>query len=231
MMNIARTDQSAIGRWWWTVDRWTIIALAVLIGFGALLSLAASPAVAERIGFDAFHFVRRQLGMLPIAVIIMFVVSLQSPRDIRRIAVIGFVVALALLALTFMVGVEIKGARRWINFAGLSLQPSEFIKPTFAVVTAWMFSEQKNRSGIPGNLIAILLYLMVAAMLLLQPDLGQAVVITAIWFSQFFLAGLPLILVGCLSLMGGAGLVGAYYTFPHVASRINRFIDPASGDS
>jgi cell division protein FtsW len=230
-MSIARTDQSAIGRWWWTVDRWSIMALAGLIGFGALLILAASPAVAERIGYDGFHFVRRQLGLLPIAIAIMFVVSLQSPKNVKRIALVGFLLALALLALTFVAGVEIKGARRWINLGGLSLQPSEFIKPTFAIVAGWMFSEQKSGSGVPGNLIAIALYAVVLALLLLQPDLGQAVVVTTVWFVQFFLAGLPLILVGGLALLGGLGLVGAYFTFSHVASRIDRFLDPASGDS
>src|SRR5271169_6651198 len=176
-MKFARIDQSPVARWWWTVDRWSLAALGMLIGFGVVLSLAASPAVAERIGYDGLHFVRRHLAMLPLASGVMFAVSLQPPRTIRRIAVIGFMIALALLALTFVVGVEIKGARRWINLPGLSLQPSEFVKPTFTVVAAWLFAEQKERPGFPGNAISLALFVVLVAMLVRQPDLGMAVVI------------------------------------------------------
>src|SRR5260370_13325326 len=104
----------------------------------------------------------------------MLVVSLHPPRTIRRIALIGFLIALGLLFLTFVVGAEIKGARRWINLPGLSVQPSEFVKPTFAVIAAWLFAEQKLRPGFPGNLISIALFLAVVGMLIKQPDIGIA---------------------------------------------------------
>lgn len=231
-MSIARTDQSLIGRWWWTVDRWTVIAVGALCGFGILLTLAASPAVAERIGADSFHFVRHQLALMPLALAIMFTVSLQSPRMIRRIAVIGLALSVVALALTFVAGVEIKGARRWINLGPLSVQPSEFVKPCFAIVCAWLFAEQKNpESRFPGNLAAIGLYVLVLALLLLQPDLGQAVVVTTMWFVEFYLAGLPILLVPMAGAVGVGGLFAAYYIFPHVHSRIDRFLDPAAGDS
>src|SRR3989440_4810600 len=174
-MRFARIDQSPVARWWWTVDRWNLGALGMLIGFGVVMSLAASPPVAERIGYDGLHFVRRHLAMLPLAIGVMFVVSLQPPLMIRRIAVIAFGISLVLLALTFVIGVEIKGARRWINLPGLSLQPSEFVKPTFAVLTAWLFAEQKERPGFPGNVISMALFLGLIAMLVKQPDLGMAV--------------------------------------------------------
>jgi cell division protein FtsW len=231
MTTFARTDTSIVGRWWWTVDRWTLTALACIIGIGAVLILAASPAVATRIHLDNYHFVKRQLVMLPPTFLIMFGMSLMSPIAIRRFATIGMMIGLALLALTLVAGSEIKGARRWISAGGLSLQPSEFVKPCFAVFTAWMFSEQRKELGFPGNLIAIALYVVVLGLLLSQPDLGMAVVVSAMWFAQFFLAGLPMFLVVAFVLAGGFGLVGAYFTFPHVASRIDRFLDPASGDS
>src|SRR6266446_6532135 len=161
-MNFARIDQRPIARWWWTVDRWSLTALGMLVGFGLMLSLAASPSVAERIGYDGLHFVRRHLMMLPLAMGLLFAVSLQPPRMIRRIAVVGFAAALVLLSLTFVIGAEIKGARRWINLPGLSVQPSEFVKPTFAVVAAWLFSEQKLRPRFPGNIVSILLFFAVA---------------------------------------------------------------------
>jgi cell division protein FtsW len=230
-MKFARVDQNPVARWWWTVDRWSLGALGVLIGFGVLMSFAASPPVAERLGYDPLHFVRHHLVTVPIALAIMFWVSLQSPRMIRRIGVIGFGVMLALLALTFVIGVEIKGARRWINLPGLSLQPSEFIKPTFAIVAAWLFAEQKQRPGFPGNAISIGLFLVLMLMLLKQPDLGMAVVVAAVWFGQFIMAGLRLYWVAAGGIAGAAGFVGAYMALPHVASRINRFLDPTAGDS
>ncbi len=236
-MSFARTDRSAVAQWWWTVDRWNLLALAILIGFGAFLIMAASPAVAERIHagginhVDSLHFVKHHLAVLPVALVAMFTVSLQTPRTVRRIAAIGFVIALLLLAYTFIGGVEIKGARRWINLPGLSLQPSEFIKPTFAVVSAWMFAQYRQRPDFPGHWIAIGLYVVVAGLLIKQPDLGMAAVVSAVWLTQFFLAGMRLFWVA-VGLAGGViGLVGAYFTLPHVASRIDRFLDPASGDS
>ncbi len=227
----ARTDQSAIARWWWTVDRWTLAAIAALIGFGALLIMAASPAVAERIGADSLHFVKRYFAVLPVAIAMMFAISLQSPRTVRRIAIVGFIGFSVLLAYTFIGGVEIKGARRWIEIPGLSLQPSEFIKPTFAVVSAWLFAQYRLQPGFPGHWIAIGLYVVVVGLLIKQPDLGMAVVVSAVWFTQFFLAGLRLVWVVAFGAAGAGGLVAAYFALPHVTSRIDRFLNPGSGDS
>jgi cell division protein FtsW len=230
-MMFARIDQRPVARWWWTIDRWSLGALVLLLAFGAVLSMAASPAVAERLGYAPLHFAERQLVTAPLAFAIMFWVSLLPPRSVRRVAFIGFAIAFALLALTFVVGVEIKGARRWVNLPGLSLQPSEFVKPTFAVVAAWLFAEQKERPGFPGNAISIALFLALVAMLVKQPDLGMAVVVALVWFAQFFMAGLRLYWVVAGTMAGLGGLVGAYLWLPHVTSRINRFLDPAAGDS
>lgn len=231
MSAIARTDTSVFGKWWWTVDRWTLGALFLLVLIGALLILAASPAVAERIGLDAYHFVQRQFVIMPVALAVMIGVSLLPPLQIRRLAVLGFVATLILLLLVPLMGSEIKGATRWISVAGFSMQPSEFAKPFFAVVTAWMFAEWRRDETFPGHVIAIGLYLMTAALLLSQPDLGMTVVVSAIWFGQFFLAGLPMVLVVGFIAASVLGLIGAYFLFPHVASRIDRFLDPSAGDS
>lgn len=230
-MMFARIDQRPVARWWWTVDRWTLGALIVLIGFGAVMSMAASPAVAERLGYAPMHFAERQLLTVPFALAIMFAVSLLPPRDIRRLAFIGFAISLLLLMMTFVVGAEIKGARRWINLPGFSLQPSEFIKPTFAIVAAWLFAEQKERPGFRGNAIAIVLFLALIAMLIKQPDLGMAAVVGAVWFAQFFMAGLRLYWVAVGTFAAAGGFAGAYLWLPHVTSRVNRFLDPAAGDS
>ncbi|MBK18552.1 MAG: putative lipid II flippase FtsW [Rhodospirillaceae bacterium] len=231
MTAFTRTDTSLLGRWWWTIDHWTLAAVALLIGFGIIMTMAASPPVADRLGFDSFYFVQRQLIYLPIAIAALIGVSLMSPRGIRRFAVGLFVLSLLLLIATFFFGTEIKGARRWINISGLSLQPSEFIKPAFAVVTAWLFAIRGENGKETGKVAAIVLYGLVASLLLLQPDFGMTVVVSAVWFTQFFLAGLPLIWVAGFIALGIGGGVAAYFLLPHVASRVDRFIDPSSGDS
>ena len=229
MITLSRTDTSIVGRWWWTVDRWTLIALGVLIAIGGVLTLAASPAVAARIHLDQFHFVRRQVIFMLPALTFMFGVSLLSPLWVRRLATLGFAGFYVLMVLALIDGSEIKGAHRWLYLGGLSLQPSEFVKPCFAVVAAWMFAEQRRGSGLPGNTVAIILFLAVVSVLLLQPDVGMAIVVSAVWFAQFFIAGLPMLLVGGMMIAGMVGIAGAYALLPHVASRIDRFLDPSGG--
>jgi len=231
MMEVARTDRSVIARWWRTVDRWMLLAILLLAGAGAILVAAASPAVADRIGLDSFHFVRRQLIFLVSAVTLMIGLSLLSPLSVRRLASIGFVGALVLLIATVVVGPDIKGATRWLLVGGFVLQPAEFIKPAFAVVAAWMLAEQGRHRDFPGMAITVGLAAFVIAILMMQPDVGMSLVIGAVWFAQVFIAGLPLILVVVLAFVGVAVAAGAYAAFPHVASRIDRFLDPSSGDS
>jgi cell division protein FtsW len=230
-MAFARTDTSVIGRWWWTVDKWLLTALSVLALVGLIMTLAASPPVAVRIGYESLYFVKRELVFLPAALLIMLAVSLMDPRGVRRLCLVVFLVSLALLALTPLIGTEIKGAKRWVYVAGLSIQPSEFVKPAFAVVSAWMFSTQRQNPGIPGNFIAILLYAVVAAMLVAQPDIGMVVVVSAVWFMQFFLAGLRVYWVGLFTTLGAGALIAAYLMLPHVASRVDRFLNPQTGES
>ena len=231
MIGPARTDTSLVGRWWWTVDRWSLVALGALLAAGALLVMAASPAVAERIGLDSFHFVRRQAVYLFPAIVVMIGVSLASPLSIRRAATIGFAITIVLMILTLLVGNEVKGARRLLSIAGFVVQPSEFIKPFFAVVAAWMFAEQQRGEGFPGYIISTLMMVMVCGLLVMQPDFGMTVVVAAVWFAQFFMAGMPMTWIIVMGFAGIAGLAAAYALLPHVASRIDRFLDPSSGDS
>lgn len=230
MPALARGDTSLVGRWWWTVDRWTLFAIGLLIGFGYVMMLAASPAVAERIGQSRDMLILKQVGFLAVAGGIVLATSLLSPRTIRRLALIGCVIALLLTAMTLFVGVEIKGARRWIALPGLTLQPSEFLKPCFAVVTAWLIAEGRRTRRFPGLLIACALFVPVLLVLKAQPDIGMLTVVVAVFLSQLYVAGLNLFFVAIgLAGMAGAG-VGAYFVFPHVQSRVARFLDPAVGD-
>jgi cell division protein FtsW len=230
-MSFARNDTSVIARWWWTVDHWTVLAIAVLIGVGLLLTLAASPAVAGRIGLDPYYFVRHQLLYLAPAIVIMLLVSLLSPKETRRVAIIALLGSLFLMALVPFVGSEIKGARRWIAFGPLSLQPSEIAKPALAIVVGWLLAQWRMEERFPGHLIALGVVGVTVALLLMQPDLGMTIVMVVFTFAQFFVAGIPLMLVGVLFGLGLLGFTGAYFAFSHVASRVDRFLNPASGDT
>ena len=236
MLSISRTDTSLLGRWWWTIDRWQLAALFTLAGFGVVLMLAASPAVAERIGLDDLYFVRRHFVLLPVAVAAIVGVSLCTPNQVRHLALTGFAVGIVLMVVTLVGGVEIKGARRWLNIAGFSLQASEFIKPTFAVVLAWLLSRSSGRSGwlnsvLPGGWQSLAIFGLLLVLLAAQPDVGQAFVVTAIWVTQLFLSGLSLWLLGVLVVAGAGGLVGAYFFLPHVTRRVDGFLRPETADT
>ncbi|GAA4528921.1 putative lipid II flippase FtsW [Chelativorans composti] len=223
-MMLSRTDRSPVATWWWTVDRWFLSAFLMLMGLGVVLSFAASPAVAERIGLDSYHFVTRQIMFMVPAVGVMIGVSFLDARQVRRLALIMLLAALVLMVLTLFVGVEAKGAKRWVHVFGMSIQPSEYMKPAFVVVCAWLFAEHGRAPEIPGNLFAAILLCLVVALLVAQPDLGQTILILGTWGAMFFIAGMPWIWI---VLLAGAAMVlgvGAYFVFPHVAGRIDRFL-------
>lgn len=230
MNTVARTDTSIVGRWWWTVDRWMLVAAATLTVVGGVLTLAASPAVAERIGLDTYHFVARQLVFLPVAFAAMIAISMLSPTGVRRLAMLMCVGSILAIILTILIGAEIKGATRWLHLGGFAVQPSEFIKPAFAVIAAWLFAHHCLDERFPGHWMATGLFLFIVGLLALQPDIGMSVVVAAVWAVQFFLAGLPLIFVIGLVILFMGTSVAAYFTFDHVQLRVDRFFDPAAGE-
>ena len=230
-MRFDRTSTSVLGRWWWTVDRPTLLALFILICIGAVLVTASSPAVAVRIGASPFHFIHRQHFFLVLSLFVMFIVSLQSPQNIRRLAIIGFFISIGLMVLLPFMGMETKGAKRWLTLLSVSVQPSEFLKPCMAVVMAWIFHLRNQYVGFPGWRIATGLYALVVILLLIQPDLGMTITISVMWALQFFLAGLPVVWVLLLPIGGALGFFGAYHVFSHVRKRIDNFLDPTSGDN
>ncbi|OJY78331.1 MAG: cell division protein FtsW [Rhodospirillales bacterium 70-18] len=235
MSTLSRADTSLLGRWWWTVDRWTLAAIGMLIGFGYVMMLAASPAVAERIHVARDSFILKQVVFLAAAGCVVVVVSLLSPKGVRRVALVGCVIALLLTALTLVAGTEIKGARRWVSLPGMSLQPSEFLKPCFAVVAAWLLAEgqrettRMRRMAWPA--LAVVIAGLIGVLLRAQPDMGMMAVIMGVFFIQLFLNGLNLFVAGGLLGLFGVGGVAAYYTISHVRSRVDRFLDPSSGDN
>ncbi len=230
-MRITRADKSVLSDWWFTVDRLMFFGLLLLMGAGLVLSFAASPPVAAKYHLEPFYFVRRHAVMLLPAVAIMFAASTLAPKQIRRASLVIFLVGIGLMILILFLGPEVKGAKRWLELGTFSLQPSEFVKPAFVVLTAWLFNESQKRKDVPGLELAILLYGVFALLLVLQPDFGQTMLVTLVWGALFFMAGINMVWIGVLAVAGIGGLFAAYFLLPHVASRIDRFLDPASGDT
>lgn len=226
--SFSRNDTSLLARWWWTVDRLSLATILFIIVFGSILIFAASPAVAERIGLDSYHFVIRQFLFLIPSLFIMVFVSFFSPRQIQYAALLLFAVTFIGLILTLVIGVEIKGAKRWIGLGMLSVQPSEFAKPAFAILSAWLIANRLENPHFPGKIYSFCLFLLIMGLLLSQPDIGMAVVMTSIWFTQFFIAGLPFIWIAIIICFGILGIGSAYFLFPHAASRIDKFLDPSN---
>jgi cell division protein FtsW len=228
---VSRAERSAVGDWWWTVDRALLAALAALMVAGLVFLMAGGPPVAERLGLSTFHFVNRQVLFLAPTLAILLSVSFLSLRHLRRLALVVYGVGMALVLAAFQFGPEIKGAHRWIMIGGLGIQPSEFVKPAFVVLAAWAFSEGARRKDMPGALLALLILPATIIPLILQPDFGQTMLVTIVWCGLFFVAGLHWFWVMGL---GGAGLVGivaAYEFLPHVRARIERFMDKSAGDT
>jgi cell division protein FtsW len=229
---ISRAERSLVGDWWWTIDRLLLAALAALMLSGLVFLMAGGPPVAERLGLSTFHFVHRQVLFLLPAVALIVALSFLSLRQVRRVALGVYGVGMVLMGLVALkFGPEIKGAHRWLVIGGLGIQPSEFVKPAFVVISAWAFSEGARRSDMPGTLVAFLLLPLTIVPLILQPDFGQTMLLTVVWCGLFFTAGLHWIWVAGL---GGAGVIGigaAYQFLPHVRDRIERFLSKAgAGD-
>ena len=221
---ISRADNSALTEWWRTIDKTLLGAVLILMLSGMLLSFAASPPVAERIGYESFHFIKRHAFFLIPALGMLIATSFLTPTLVRRAALGLFAVSVVMLLATLFLGMEAKGSRRWLVIAGFTIQPSEFIKPAFVVITAWLFAENARRPDIPGNLFSIILVGIVCALLIAQPDFGQTILVAFVWGAMFFLAGMSWIWIILLGVIGLGGITAAYLFFPHVAGRMDRFI-------
>jgi cell division protein FtsW len=228
---ISREQRTPLSEWWWTVDRPLLAAIIVLMLTGVVLSLAASPSVATRIGLDPFHFFHRHVLFLLPSIIVMIGVSFMSPRQIRRSALIMFALSVILIVATLWLGPEVKGAKRWITLVGVNIQASESAKPAFVVLAAWLFAESARKPEMPATSMALALLLGLVTLLVMEPDFGQTMLILMVWGALFFIAGMRIVWVFGLAGTAAAGLFTAYLLVPHVAVRIQRFMDPASGDT
>ncbi|GHG95649.1 putative lipid II flippase FtsW [Pseudodonghicola xiamenensis] len=223
----AQRGEPILPKWWRTVDKWSLSCVLILSVVGLLLGLAASPPLAARNGFQPFHYVERQAAFGALAMVAMLLTSMLSPTLVRRLSVLGFVGAFIALALLPVLGTDFgKGAVRWYSLGFASLQPSEFMKPVFIVVSAWMLAASQEINGPPGKVWSVSLCILIVGMLVMQPDFGQASLVLFGWAVMYFVAGAPMLLL--LGMAGAVVLGGtvAYSSSEHFARRIDGFLSP-----
>ncbi|MCP5038877.1 MAG: putative lipid II flippase FtsW [Rhodobacteraceae bacterium] len=222
-----RDGDPILPRWWRTIDKWSVSCILILFGIGLLLGLAASPPLAERNGLSPFHYVQRQAFFGGVAMVAMFTATMMSPQVVRRLGVLGFALAFLALALLPVFGTDFgKGAVRWYSLGFGSLQPSEFLKPGFIVVAAWLMAASQEINGPPGKSLSLALALTIVVFLAMQPDFGQSALVLFSWGVMYFLAGAPftlLLSIAAFVIMGG---MFAYSNSEHFARRIDGFLNP-----
>ncbi|MBT0956238.1 putative lipid II flippase FtsW [Alphaproteobacteria bacterium KMM 3653] len=214
-------------RWWRTIDKWSMSCILLLFGIGLLLGLAASPPLAARNGLDPFHYVQRQMFFGGTAMIVMVFASMMRPSLVRRLAVLGFVVTFVALALLPILGTDFgKGAVRWYSLGFASIQPSEFLKPGFVVLAAWLMASSADAAGPPGKSLSFALTLVIVGFLAMQPDFGQSLLVLFGWGVMYFVAGAPITLLVCIAGLVVVGGFVAYSGSEHFARRIDGFLSP-----
>ncbi len=223
--NPARVGEPVFPRWWRTIDKWTLTSVFVLFGLGLLLGLAASVPLATRNGLEPFYYVQRQAFFGGIALVMMIAISMMPPDMVRRLGIMGFAIAMAGLMLLPLFGTDFgKGAVRWFSLGFTSVQPSEFLKPGFIVVVAWLIAASQELTGPPGKLLSFVLTVIVVGFLAMQPDFGQSALILFGWGVVYFVGGAPMLLIGVVgALVAGGGLL-FYESSEHFARRIDGFL-------
>jgi len=220
-------------RWWQTIDKWVLTSVLLLFSIGILLGLAASPPLAAKNGLAPFHYVQRQLIFGAMALVVMFLTSMMAPSLVRRLGVLGFLGAFIALALLPVLGTDFgKGAVRWYSLGFASVQPSEFLKPGFVILAAWLMSASDEINGLPGKLYSFIIAITVVGFLVMQPDFGQAALVLFGWGVMYFVAGAPFFLLIAIAAMVVFGGMFAYNNSEHFARRIDGFlstdIDPTT---
>jgi cell division protein FtsW len=227
-MSFSRAERALVVDWWLTVDRTMLMLVFALALSGAAASLVATPIAAMHFRLEPFYFAKRHALAALAGLVLAVAVSLLNARQVKRLALVLFGAGILLMAAAILQGVERNGATRWLVFAGIVIQPSEFAKPGFVVLMAWLFAESERRPDMPALELAFLALALFLLLLVLQPDMGQAIIVAAVWCSLFFLAGYSLRLAPIFAAAGCVALIAAYLTLPHFTARIDRFTGGAS---
>ncbi len=232
---LGRSDRSAFGLWFWEIDRVLLLLVFVLISVGLIAVAAASPSAAARysggnVTVAPLNYFWRQLVWVSLGIPVMLGVSMLRVQQARRLALFGAGVFSVLLAMVPLIGYEVNGAQRWINFGIAGIEPSEFLKPLFVVSLAWLLSLRAHDETLPVIPVSGVLVALIAFFLMKQPDFGQTIIFCTVWLAMLMLTGLSYRIMGVLAGCGAVGIVAAYLFYPVATQRINNFLFQA-GDT
>ena len=224
-----RSDRSALGRWFWEIDRVLLLLVTVLIGIGLVGVAAASPAAAERysggnVTFAPLHYFYRQIVWIGLSVPVMIAISMMPRERAKRLSLIGAILFLVALVFVPFIGPEVNGARRWLGVGFMQVQPSEFLKPFFVVATAWLLSLRDKDKSLPVFQLSAVLTGAVAVLLMKQPDFGSTIIFAGVWIAMLALAGVSLRMLGILAAVAVVGVILAYFFYPVATVRIDGFL-------
>jgi len=231
VIGLRKRGSSSVRRWWWTLDSISLALILGIVMIGALLITTASPPVAEKLKLNSFYFVHRQFVFLVLALIIMITTAALSEKNLKRLVLLGFLVCIALMCIVLFKGDEVKGARRWLSIAGVSIQPSEILKTLYIFLIGLVLSEKFSKEAFPAFTICVIIHAIVCGLLILQPDFGMVITYTTVLAGQFFLAGLSIWWIVIVGLVGTIACVTAYFTLPHVAKRVDTFLNPDGNEN
>ena len=226
MLRISRTNTGPVGEWWFTVDRYMLFGIIFLGLSGLFFSLAVSPVEAGHLKANQYYFLIKQSVFLFISVALMITISILPKEFTRKISLILFVFSLLGVLLTLVIGLSSGGASRWISVFGIiTIQPSEFLKPCLIILSAWFFARSKEEQNNKYSLIPGLLFILVATLLMLQPDLGQTILLFLTILCLVFVQGFPWLIIAPAGLVSMISIIFFYFNFPHFASRLDSWIE------
>ena len=226
------SDISSIFRKWFaSIDQFLLFTVLIIIAIGIWVSITSTPAIALKLELEPFHFAKQHIALIPIVLVLIAVISSFQPKHIRLLSLLGYLGSIVLIICTMLFGTEIKGAKRWINIFGFSLQPSEFLKPVLTILTAWLISEQYKNAKFQGIFMSLISICLVLPLLLLQPDVGMTLVIVTTWLAQLFISGLSITMILTFIFSSIGALSGLYFIFPHFTDRVNRFFGSNGEDT
>ena len=226
MLRISRTNTGPVGEWWFTVDRYMLFGIIFLGLSGLFFSLAVSPVEAGHLKANQYYFLIKQSVFLLISITLMITISILPKEFTRKISLILFIFSLLGVLLTLIIGLSSGGASRWISVFGIiTIQPSEFLKPCLIILSAWFFARSKEEQNSKYSLIPGLLFILVAILLMLQPDLGQTILLFITILCLVFVQGFPWLIIAPAGLVSMILIIFFYFNFPHFASRLDSWIE------
>lgn len=229
-MFFSRTNNGMLNKWWWSIDKRLLMMVLLLVTVGVLVSFSATPFIAERIGLPRYYFLKRHFLYLWPSFLCFLFIPLLNSEQIRKLVFGVFVLSVVMIVYALLFCEPIKGARRWMRILGISLQPSEFLKPSFLVLNAWLLDLRYRDYTFNPYRASVTLYALSACLLIAQPDIGMFVVLTWSYIAQYFVYGIGFALLISLFLFSILACYAIYHTMPHFAARLDKFLHPEIGD-